>query len=125
MGAFAFRKEERLNKERWIKELFERGSSFHLYPFRVLFLPHPDPKWPATQALISIPVRNFKKAVDRNTLKRRIREGYRLNKHTLNADQKWLIAYIYTAKEINHSNLIHNKVLTAIERIQRLGNEKG
>jgi ribonuclease P protein component len=117
MGKFVFRKEERLNKERWIKELFEKGSSFHLYPFRVLFLPHPDQSIAHTQVLISIPTRNFKRAVDRNKLKRRIREGYRLNKQALNNDQKWLIAYIYTAKEIQQSPLIHEKILNSFGKL--------
>lgn len=124
MGAFTFRKEERLNKERWIKELFERGSSFHLYPFRILFMPHPDSKWPVTQVLITVSMRNFKKAVDRNALKRRIREGYRLNKQVLNGNQKWLIAYIYNTKEMSPSAFIHSKVLEALARIQQRGNEK-
>jgi ribonuclease P protein component len=117
MGKFVFRKEERLNKELWIKELFEKGSSFHLYPFRIVSFPHPDPHWPYTQILISVPVRNFKRAVDRNTIKRRIREAYRLNKHAIKGDQKWLIAYIYTAKDIQNSTLIHEKVMASFGRI--------
>jgi ribonuclease P protein component len=121
MGQFAFRKEERLNKEIWIKELFEKGSSFHLYPFRVIYLPHPKPDWPCSQVLISVSTRNFKKAVDRNTIKRRIREAYRLNKQVLHGDQKWLIAYIYTAKEINPSPLIHEKTVASLERVHSKG----
>lgn len=119
MGKFTFRKEERLNKELWIKELFERGSSFHLYPFKVLRLPHPQPGWPCTQVLISVPNRNFKLAVDRNKLKRRIREAYRLYKGMLGDEQKWLIAYIYTAKELNDSKLIHERVQQTLTRITK------
>jgi ribonuclease P protein component len=118
MSKFTFRKEERLNKEIWIQELFTRGSSFHLYPFKVLFLPHPDEKYPVTQILISVPKRNFKKAVDRNTIKRRIREAYRLNKHTISASRKWLIAYIYTAKDIQPSQVIHAKLPLTFERFK-------
>jgi len=117
MGKFVFRKEERLNKELWIKELFEKGSSFHLYPFRFLFLPHPDTSWPFSQTLISVPKGNFKRAVDRNKIKRRIREGYRLNKHTLEGERKWLIAYIYTAKDIQESSVIHEKILATLGKL--------
>src|SRR5262245_30486957 len=98
MRKFTFRKEERLNKEKWIQELFTKGSSFHLYPFKVLFLPHPEVQIPASQVLISVSSRNFKRAVDRNTIKRRVREAYRLNKAAIPSEQKWLIAYIYIAK---------------------------
>jgi hypothetical protein len=41
-----FKKSERLSKEKWIQELFEKGSSFYLYPFKVIHQPHPDPTLP-------------------------------------------------------------------------------
>ena len=118
MGKLTFKKEERLNKEKWIRELFETGSSFHLSPFRVIFLPHPDGTYPVHQVLISVSTRNFKKAVDRNTIKRRIREAYRLNKAKIHSPGKWLIAYIYTAKEILPSVAIHSKLLLTFDRLQ-------
>ena len=99
MGKFAFAKEERLSREIWIKELFEKGSSFNLYPFRIIFLDHPDQNYSSHQVLISVSIRNFKKAVDRNQLKRRIREAYRLNKQRMTSGSKLLIAYIYNGKE--------------------------
>src|ERR1700750_2806488 len=99
MGKLSFAREERLSKEIWIKELFEKGSSFNLYPFRIIFLTHPDLTHPCHQLLISVSIRNFKLAVDRNLLKRRVREAYRLNKQLLKSQPKLLIAYIYNAKE--------------------------
>ena len=119
MGKFTLKKEERLNKEKWIQELFEKGSSFQFYPFRVIYLPHPDPVYPLHQVLISVSARNFKRAVDRNTIKRRIREAYRLNKSKILSPGKWLIAYIYIAKEILPSELIHKKLFSTLERLQR------
>jgi ribonuclease P protein component len=118
MRKFAFRKEERLNKEKWIQELFAKGSSFHLYPFKVLFLPHPEEQQSVNQVLISVSARNFKRAVDRNTIKRRIREAYRLNKAAIPSAHKWLIAYIYIAKEILPSDIIHDKLPLTFERFQ-------
>lgn len=49
------------------------------YPFRIIYSPVNMAKFPASVS-ISVPKRLFKKAVDRNLLKRRIREAYRLNK---------------------------------------------
>jgi len=115
---FTFKKEEKLASEKWIKELFERGSSFYLHPFKVIFRLHPKQEL-SNQVLISVPVRNFKRAVDRNRIKRFIREAYRLNKHELVSNQKWLIAYIYTAKEIVPSALIHQKLPLTLLRIGR------
>lgn len=110
MGDFTFQKTEKLSREKWIKELFKRGSSFYLHPFKVIYLDHPDPQAMFNQVLISVPTRNFKRAVDRNTIKRRIRETWRLNKNQLVSDKKWLIAYIYTAKEILPSSVILAKL---------------
>lgn len=117
MGKFTLRKHERLKKERWIQELFQKGSSFHLYPFRVIILPLPDPTYRAHQLLVSVSSRTFKKAPDRNRVKRRIREAYRLNKHQLPAEPKWLIAYIYTAKEILPSAIIQEKLTATLAKI--------
>ena len=124
MGKFTFKKEERLNKEKWIRELFEKGSSFQFYPFRVIFFPHPDPVYPFHQVMISVSTRNFKRAVDRNTIKRRVREAYRLNKSKILSPGKWLIAYVYIAKEILSSELIHQKLSMTFERLHQKENEK-
>ena len=120
MGIFTFQKAERLSKEKNIQELFSKGSSFYLYPFKILLLPNPDQNYPYNQVLISVSSRNFKKAVDRNLIKRRIREAYRLNKATLMGTQKLMIAYIYTAKEILTFQEIQEKLIKAFKRFDHV-----
>lgn len=122
LAKFTFRKEERLNKEKLIKELFETGSSFYLYPFKVWFKGNPDPVAVVHQVMISVSRRNFKKAVERNLIKRRIRESFRLNKNLLPAEPKMLIAYIYTAKEILTFAQIQerlNKTLNRFDHVEK------
>jgi ribonuclease P protein component len=125
MGKFSLPKKERLSKEIWITELFERGSSFYFHPFKVLYLPHPDSGSTINQVLFSVSKRQFKRAVDRNTIKRRLREAYRLNKSGLGDPAKWLIAYIYTAKTILPSETFQQKVLGTIQKISSLKHEEG
>jgi ribonuclease P protein component len=117
MGKFTFKKEERLSKEKIIQELFDKGSSFYLYPFKVFFLPNRDSQYPYHQVLISVSKKNFKKAVDRNLIKRRIREGYRLNKNQIGDQNKLVIAYIYSAKEILPSAQIHERLVKTFKRL--------
>jgi ribonuclease P protein component len=119
MTRFTFKKEEKLTSEKWIQELFQKGSSFYLSPFKVVFMLHPNQNLP-NQVLISVPARNFKRAVDRNKIKRRLREAYRLHKHELVSNHKWLIAYIYTAKQIVSSADIHLKLPLTLARIAKI-----
>jgi ribonuclease P protein component len=116
MGEYSFRKEERLSKEKDIQELFKKGSSFYLYPFKIILRVNPDKSFLQHQVLISVPARNFKRAVDRNLLKRRIREAYRLNKAIISHKQKLMIAYIYTPKEILTFDQIQERLVKAFKK---------
>lgn len=116
---FSFKKEERLAGEKHIKELFEKGSSFHLYPFRVLTLPNPDSEPKINRVLISVSKRNFKRAVDRNLIKRRIREAYRTQKDLITGNS-FLLAFVYTAREIEPFQAIKDKLFLVLEKIKKL-----
>ncbi len=119
MGKFSFKKEERLTGEKHIQELFEKGSSFHLYPFRVLSLANPESEHKLNRVLISVSKRNFKRAVDRNLIKRRIREAYRLQKEQING-LSLLVAFVYTSKEIEPFLVIKEKLFLVLEKIKKL-----
>ncbi|HEX5169561.1 MAG TPA: ribonuclease P protein component, partial [Cyclobacteriaceae bacterium] len=114
---FSFGKDERLNKRKHIQELFERGSSFYSYPFRIFFLPLPAAE--VHQVLISVSTRNFKRAVDRNLIKRRMREAYRLQKHKL-PEARLAMAFIYSAKEILTFAEIEQKMLLAFGKVHKM-----
>src|SRR5271170_3084196 len=75
-----FKKEERLCNKKLIDGLFHSGSSFLCYPFKVSWLVVEEPRIYPAQIVFSVSKKRFKRAVDRNLIKRRMREAYRLNK---------------------------------------------
>ena len=62
-------------------------------------MPHPDQGQREHQILITVSRKLFSKTVDRNQIKRRMREAYRLNKPLPEIPKKLVIAYIYSIKE--------------------------
>lgn len=116
-----FKKEERLCNKRLINALYEGGSSFILYPFRVVFSPTNELVVPV-QVLISVPKRRFKRAVDRNLLKRRIREAYRLQKNDLLypfiGDGHILLSIQFVGKKIEEYDLISKRMSGVFLKLQ-------
>lgn len=112
---FRFHRTERLKSEKVISQLFKKGQSFSCYPLRLVYMEiAPLSKSADLSALspiqfsLTVPKKNFKHAVDRNALRRRVREAYRLQKHELYlflqsnpafSAKKFAFMVIYTAKE--------------------------
>jgi len=119
---YTFTKEERLCNKKLIDGLFHSGSSFLCYPFKVSWLLNPEQEVCA-QVLFAVPKRRFKNAVDRNLIKRRIREAYRLNKQEhfyamLNDTGKKIVFSLgYIGKEIEPYEVIEKKMLKLLSQL--------
>lgn len=117
-------KNERLHSKKSIKELFDKGSSFFLYPFKVLHLDHHQGSIETNQVLFSVSKKKLKKAVNRNQVKRRIKEAYRLNKHLLsNVKAKKNIALIYVSSDIPPFKKIEPVIQKILIKLDHLSNE--
>lgn len=123
---YTFIKEERLCNKKLLEKLFRDGSSFLLYPFRIVWLSQSreTANVPA-QVVIGVPKRRFKRAVDRNLLKRRIREVYRLNKSEYlysflqEPPAELLLGIHYIGKEIEEYAFIEKKLKLALQQLKQ------
>ena len=97
--------------------LFKGGSSFYLGCFHIRHLQQAPSEKPH-QVLVSVPKRNFKRAVDRNLLKRRIREAYRLNKQVIQDTSSLSIAFVYISKQILTFHEIQDQLIKALGRLK-------
>jgi ribonuclease P protein component len=119
---YTFPKEEHLCRKKLIEELFSKqSSSFGVYPLRIVWVKATAPTTAPPQVLISVSKRTFKRAVDRNRLKRLIREAYRLNKYRLteqpNGHEIALLGIIFTGKEKSPLTLVEKKLISAFHRL--------
>ena len=115
-----FKKEEHLCSKKVIDKLFAEGSSFLFYPLKIVYLKNNLPDDFRVQAAFSVSKKNYKRAVVRNLLKRRIRESYRLNKHILykNSDKQLAVFFIYIGKEVLEYQSIKAAMKKALLRLQ-------
>jgi ribonuclease P protein component len=119
-----FKKHERLKREKIIELLFSEGKHFWKSPFKVVWINHPLEGLSPAQILVVVPKKKIRKAVNRNLIKRRIREAYRLHKYEfyncLNKhENNCALAIIYTADEILPYTEIEEKIILVLQRLQK------
>ena len=129
-----FTKAERLCSQATVDWLFDgQGTSFSVYPFRYIYKTRPiDDKeiaCPLPQLLISVPKKKLHHAVDRNRMKRLVREAYRTHKQPLVdavAKQRLslYLAVVYLSNEISDYVAVEHRITAALERMEKaVGNE--
>ncbi|MDG1279582.1 MAG: ribonuclease P protein component [Algoriphagus sp.] len=111
-------KSERLHADKLIKELFNEGSSFFLYPFKVLFYVKKEEGNGTAQVLFSVSKKKIKKATQRNLVRRRIKEVYRLNKSLLNLGAKDIsIGLVYVSSNLMEFTNLESKIIPILKKI--------
>jgi ribonuclease P protein component len=127
---FTLGKSERLKSRKRIEQLFSEGKNFPLSPFRIYYMVSPlSTNSPSNlQFGAGVSGKNFKRAVDRNRVKRLTREAYRLQKKELQETltQKKIqlsVFFIYTGKELPVFNTVKEKVNVILNKLIKIVNE--
>ena len=119
----SYAKAEKLKSRKALNALFTGGKSFAVFPVKIFWMPAaPDSDRPM-QAGVGVSARHFKKAVDRNRIKRLLRECYRLNKHslltTLEAKEKKVVVFfLYVGKELPDYTMLNEKMQQALTKFE-------
>lgn len=115
-----FKKEERLCSKKIIEKLFSEGKSMLLFPIKIVYIQNPIPSKFPVQAGFSVGKKIFKRAVQRNFIKRRMREAYRLNKNELYeqmGDKQMAVFFIFVGKTIPEYSLIESSMKKSIKKL--------
>ncbi|MFM1776123.1 MAG: hypothetical protein RJA53_1733 [Bacteroidota bacterium] len=126
-GTFSYNKFEKLKSRKQIELLFAQGKSISSFPVKVFYLPVEHTPEHPVQVGVGVSARNFKKAVDRNTIKRRMREAYRLHKlplheHLITNQKSVAVFILWIDKQLPTAAALQDLMPGVLEKlIKQLG----
>ena len=113
-----FNKTEKLKSQKLIEKLFLEGKSVVSYPLRLVFIETTFDDNVKVKAGVSVSKRHFKNAVDRNRMKRLMREAYRLNKANYfnNITTQYALMILYIGKDGTEFDAVNEKMNQLFEK---------
>ena len=120
-----FGKNEKLKSKKAIEALFSEGQSYVSHPIRIVYKAKPKSDY-TIRIAESVAKKKFKHAVDRNLLKRRIKEAYRLNKQLVEVSDNLSIdiLFIYTSSKIKDYDTIDKSIKEILIKLNTRINKK-
>jgi ribonuclease P protein component len=122
LSDFRLSTREKLKSEKELTRLFESGKSFTAYPIKVIYQITGETGNQSVQAAFTVSKRNFKRAVDRNRIKRLMREAYRLNKKNFleklkTSKSSARLILIFLDRKLPEFAQVHDKIIIILQRL--------
>jgi len=120
-----YSKKDKLKGKKQIDHLFERGKSVSVFPLSAVYMSLPNNDGVLVKAGVSVGKRKFKKATDRNRIKRLLREGYRLNKNDYfnNITTQCALMILYIGNEMPSFEQVDVSMKQLLNKLSRLISE--
>lgn len=117
-----FKKKEKLKSKKYIEKLFSEGKTITHFPLRLVYLKENHLGNKPLQIAFSVPKRKIKKAVDRNRIKRQLKEIYRLNKNDFfkKIDERYIIMILYTGSKELKTHQLKTSVMGIFDKFLKL-----
>ena len=127
---FSYGRKEKLKGRKLIEQVFRNGKSFAVFPIKIFYLQPVTPLDFPVKVGVGVSARNFKKAVERNRIKRLLREAYRTEKLSLHQylkehNRQVIIFFLYTDKSLPDYAMLTAKISLLFEQLIKRLNEAG
>tara|TARA_R110000850_G_scaffold271031_2_gene404794 strand:+ start:188571 stop:188945 length:375 start_codon:yes stop_codon:yes gene_type:complete len=115
---FGYSKAEKLKSRKVIESLFTEGKSVGVFPLRLFYIELSDAENVPFKTAVSVSKKNFRGAVQRNYIKRLLREAFRLNKHKIyeNNTKKYALLFLYVGKEKPDFHALNKTMKVVMEK---------
>ncbi|HLV23836.1 MAG TPA: ribonuclease P protein component [Moheibacter sp.] len=114
----SFGKDKKLKSRKAIERLFLEGKQLRKFPLKAVYILNSNEETP--KVAVSVPKKLIKKAVDRNLLKRRIREAYRINQFKISSKTGLNVMFIYNTNQIQNYSEIEKAMLILLDDLNAL-----
>lgn len=127
--SYHFNKNEKLKSRKLTEQLFAKGDTFLVFPVKVLYIVVKEPLDYSIKIGVTASSKKFKKAVDRNRIKRVLKEQYRLNKHPLHSyvsgkNLQVAVFFVFIDKVLPTKGLLDKKMPIIIDKLIKAIDEK-
>ncbi|MEX0275714.1 MAG: ribonuclease P protein component [Flavobacteriaceae bacterium] len=112
---------EKLKGKKTIDLLFSKGRQLTAYPIKLIYMERESLENPKVQVGFAVPKKRFKKAVERNRIKRLMREAYRLNKTLVvgNSSFSFAFLFLYLGKEMPNFVQVEQSVVKSLQKFAK------